>query len=167
MATGSSSSFTITTILNCTTWPRIPANEPTAKRNPRKAAELRAKLSAWQKRIKAKMPVLNPDYKAEGKSEAYHRLPRYRAHGGADVPQPARSWITTNGLESEHGENQAIGQARSQGARFSARRSGRCRCGDHHALGWPGRGGVDVRTRRGGQNLKRSLPNRHGIDRRG
>ena len=29
MATGSSSSFTTTTILNCTTWPRIPANEPT------------------------------------------------------------------------------------------------------------------------------------------
>ena len=38
-----------------------------AKRNPRKAAELRAKLSAWQKRMKAKMPVINPDYKAEGK----------------------------------------------------------------------------------------------------
>ena len=38
-----------------------------AKRNPKKAAELRAKLSAWQKRMKAKMPVLNPDYKAEGK----------------------------------------------------------------------------------------------------
>ena len=38
-----------------------------AKRNPRKTAELRAKLSAWQKRMKAKMPVLNPDYKAEGK----------------------------------------------------------------------------------------------------
>ena len=38
-----------------------------AKRNPRKAAELSAKLSAWQKRMKAKMPVLNPDYKAEGK----------------------------------------------------------------------------------------------------
>jgi len=34
-----------------------------AKRNPRKAAELRAKLSAWQKQIKAKMPVPNPDYK--------------------------------------------------------------------------------------------------------
>ena len=38
-----------------------------AKRNPRKTAELRAKLSAWQKRMKAKMPVPNPDYKAEGK----------------------------------------------------------------------------------------------------
>ena len=38
-----------------------------AKRNPRKAAELRAKLSAWQKRMKAKMPAPNPDYKAEGK----------------------------------------------------------------------------------------------------
>ena len=38
-----------------------------AKRNPRKAAELSAKLSAWQKRMKAKMPVPNPDYKAEGK----------------------------------------------------------------------------------------------------
>ena len=38
-----------------------------AKRNPSKAAELRAKLSAWQKQMKAKMPVLNPDYKAEGK----------------------------------------------------------------------------------------------------
>ncbi len=38
-----------------------------AKRNPRKAAELRAKLSAWQKRMKANMPVPNPDYKAEGK----------------------------------------------------------------------------------------------------
>ena len=38
-----------------------------AKRNPRKASELRAKLSAWQKRMKAKMPVPNPDYKAEGK----------------------------------------------------------------------------------------------------
>ena len=34
-----------------------------AKRNPRKAAELRAKLSAWQKQIKAKMPAPNPDYK--------------------------------------------------------------------------------------------------------
>ena len=38
-----------------------------AKRYPIKAAELRAKLSAWQKRMKAKMPVPNPDYKAEGK----------------------------------------------------------------------------------------------------
>ena len=38
-----------------------------AKHNPRKAAELRAKLSTWQKRMKAKMPVPNPDYKAEGK----------------------------------------------------------------------------------------------------
>ena len=38
-----------------------------AKRNPSKAAELRAKLSAWQKQMKAKMPVPNPDYKAEGK----------------------------------------------------------------------------------------------------
>ena len=38
-----------------------------AKRNPRKAAQLRAKLSAWQKQMKAKMPVPNPDYKAEGK----------------------------------------------------------------------------------------------------
>ena len=38
-----------------------------ARRNPRKAAELRAKLSAWQKQMKAKMPVPNPDYKAEGK----------------------------------------------------------------------------------------------------
>ncbi len=38
-----------------------------AKRNPRKAAELRAKLSAWQKQMKARMPVPNPDYKAEGK----------------------------------------------------------------------------------------------------
>jgi len=36
-----------------------------AKHNPRKAAELRAKLSTWQKRMKAKMPVPNPDYKAE------------------------------------------------------------------------------------------------------
>ena len=34
-----------------------------AKRNPRKAAELRAKLSAWQKQNKAKMPAPNPDYK--------------------------------------------------------------------------------------------------------
>ncbi len=34
-----------------------------AKRNPRKAAELRAKLIAWQKQMKAKMPVPNPDYK--------------------------------------------------------------------------------------------------------
>ena len=34
-----------------------------AKRNPRKAAELRAKLSAWQKQMKAKMPAPNPDYK--------------------------------------------------------------------------------------------------------
>jgi len=34
-----------------------------AERNPRKAAELRAKLSAWQKQMKAKMPVPNPDYK--------------------------------------------------------------------------------------------------------
>ena len=33
-----------------------------AKRNPRKAAELSAKLSAWQKQMKAKMPAPNPDY---------------------------------------------------------------------------------------------------------
>lgn len=33
------------------------------KRNPRKAAELSAKLSAWQKQMKAKMPAPNPDYK--------------------------------------------------------------------------------------------------------
>ena len=38
-----------------------------AKHNLSKAAELRAKLSAWQKQMKAKMPVPNPDYKAEGK----------------------------------------------------------------------------------------------------
>lgn len=38
-----------------------------AKRNPSKAAELRAKLSAWQKQMKAKMPVPNPDYNAGGK----------------------------------------------------------------------------------------------------
>lgn len=38
-----------------------------AKRNPRKAAELRAKLSAWQKQMKAKMPVPNPDFKAKVK----------------------------------------------------------------------------------------------------
>lgn len=38
-----------------------------AKRNPRKAAQLRAKLSAWQKQMKAKIPVPNPDYKTEGK----------------------------------------------------------------------------------------------------
>ena len=38
-----------------------------AKRNPSKAAELRAKLSAWQKQMKAKMPVPNPNYNAGGK----------------------------------------------------------------------------------------------------
>ena len=38
-----------------------------AKRNPRKAAELRAKLSAWQKQMKAKMPMPNPNYNAGGK----------------------------------------------------------------------------------------------------
>ena len=30
--------------------------------NPKKAAELRAKLGAWQKQLGAKMPVPNPDY---------------------------------------------------------------------------------------------------------
>ena len=38
-----------------------------AKRNPSKAAELRAKLSAWQKQMKAKMPMPNPNYNAGGK----------------------------------------------------------------------------------------------------
>ena len=38
-----------------------------AKRNPSKAAELRAKLSAWQKQMKAKMPMSNPNYNAGGK----------------------------------------------------------------------------------------------------
>ena len=38
-----------------------------AKSNPSKAAELRAKLSAWQKQMKAKMPVPNPNYNAGGK----------------------------------------------------------------------------------------------------
>ena len=35
-----------------------------AASQPQKAAELRAKLGAWQKRLKAKMPVPNPNYKA-------------------------------------------------------------------------------------------------------
>ena len=44
------------------------ANDPgeqtnLAKHNPKKAAELRSKLSAWQKKMEAKMPVPNPDYK--------------------------------------------------------------------------------------------------------
>ena len=39
-----------------------------AKRNPSKAAELRAKLSAWQKQMKAKMPVPNPKYNDGGKN---------------------------------------------------------------------------------------------------
>ena len=39
-----------------------------AKRNPSKAAELRAKLSAWQKQMKAKMPMPNPNYNAGGKN---------------------------------------------------------------------------------------------------
>ena len=38
-----------------------------AKRNPSKAAELRAKLSTWQKQMKAKMPMPNPNYNAGGK----------------------------------------------------------------------------------------------------
>ncbi len=40
-----------------------------AKSNPKKAAELRTRLAAWQKQMKAKMPVPNPDYdpKAPGK----------------------------------------------------------------------------------------------------
>ena len=33
-----------------------------AKANPAKAKRLRAKLAAWQKHMKAKMPVPNPDY---------------------------------------------------------------------------------------------------------
>ncbi|MBS33461.1 MAG: arylsulfatase [Verrucomicrobiales bacterium] len=44
------------------------ANDPgeqtnLAKHNPKKAAELRSKLSAWQKKMEAKMPEPNPDYK--------------------------------------------------------------------------------------------------------
>ena len=34
-----------------------------AKKEPQKAANLRAKLKAWQKEMRAKMPVPNPDYK--------------------------------------------------------------------------------------------------------
>jgi arylsulfatase A-like enzyme len=35
-----------------------------ATRQPKKTSELRAKLRAWQKTMKAKMPVPNPAYKA-------------------------------------------------------------------------------------------------------
>ena len=35
-----------------------------AASQPQKAAELRARLTAWQKKMNAKMPVPNPDYKA-------------------------------------------------------------------------------------------------------
>ena len=48
------------------------ANDPgernnLAKRNPEKAADLRAKLSTWQKKMNAKMPVPNPNYKPRAK----------------------------------------------------------------------------------------------------
>ena len=38
-----------------------------AQSNPRKAAELRTKLAAWQKQLKAKMPVPNPDFNQNAK----------------------------------------------------------------------------------------------------
>jgi len=38
-----------------------------AAANPKKAAELRAKLAAWQKQLGAKMPVPNPDYNPNAK----------------------------------------------------------------------------------------------------
>ena len=48
------------------------ANDPgernnLAKRSPEKAADLRAKLSTWQKKMNAKMPVPNPNYKPRAK----------------------------------------------------------------------------------------------------
>ncbi|MBT5379622.1 MAG: sulfatase [Opitutae bacterium] len=39
-----------------------------AQSNPRKAAELRTKLATWQKQLKAKMPVPNPDFNPSSKS---------------------------------------------------------------------------------------------------
>ncbi len=38
-----------------------------AQSNPKKAAELRAKLSAWQKKMHAKMPLPNPGYNPDAK----------------------------------------------------------------------------------------------------
>ncbi len=38
-----------------------------AKSNSKKAAELHAKLAAWQKQLGAKMPVPNPDYDPNAK----------------------------------------------------------------------------------------------------
>ena len=35
-----------------------------AATHPKKSSELRAKLAAWQKQLKAKMPVPNPNYQA-------------------------------------------------------------------------------------------------------
>ena len=39
-----------------------------AQSNPKKAAELRTKLATWQKQLKAKMPVPNPDFNPSAKS---------------------------------------------------------------------------------------------------
>ncbi|MEC9081685.1 MAG: sulfatase/phosphatase domain-containing protein, partial [Verrucomicrobiota bacterium] len=39
-----------------------------AAKNPKKVFELRAKLKAWQKQMRAKMPVPNPDFKARQKN---------------------------------------------------------------------------------------------------
>jgi arylsulfatase A-like enzyme len=38
-----------------------------AKSNPKKAAELRAKLTVWQKQLGAKMPLPNPGYNPDAK----------------------------------------------------------------------------------------------------
>ena len=65
MATGSSSSFIthdkveLYNLVN-----DIGEQKNLAARQPKKTAELRAKLRAWQKSMKAKMPVPNPAYKA-------------------------------------------------------------------------------------------------------
>ena len=40
-----------------------------AQSSPKKAAELRAKLAAWQKQMGAKMPIPNPDYDPAAKSK--------------------------------------------------------------------------------------------------
>ena len=47
-----------------TTWPSDPSEKnDLAKKHPAKAKELEDKLVAWQTKMKAKLPVPNPDYR--------------------------------------------------------------------------------------------------------
>jgi hypothetical protein len=78
-----------------------------------------------------------------------HRIPGHRVDGGADVPKSPIRRAAAYRVESQPGQGQAVGQARSCRRRLTAKRCYRCRRGHHHALRRTGGVGSDVRAGRG------------------